>query len=225
MSIGAVFGPSLGALARHEAVRSAGPALRVREGGEPPIRRAAALREMFAAGVTTILLVDRAVPVRPDWAISGALFALVADHINLTGDNPLVGSNPDDWGPRFPDLTDAWDPRLRSLLRDAAVRAGFELREGVLAGVSDMARTSAELAMFRMVGADMAGDGFVHEAIVARHAGRSVVGLAVLATGTELPGEMAATRQLVREAISVLGAAGSSEATVDEVDSSAGAGG
>lgn len=224
MSIGAVFGPSLGVLASHEAVRSAGALLRVRETGESPVRRAAGLREMFTAGVTTVLLVDRAIPVRPDWAISGALFALVADHINLTGDNPLVGANADEWGPRFPDLTDAWDPRLRSLLREGAVRSGFELREGVLAGVSDMARTSAELAMFRMVGADMAGDGFVHEAIVARHAGRRVAGLAVLATGTELPGESAASRELVREAISVLAAAGSAGAAADEEDRSAGSG-
>jgi purine nucleoside phosphorylase len=155
-----------------------------------------------------VLLVERALPVRPDWTTSGALFALVADHINLTSDNPLVGPNADEWGPRFPDLTDAWDPTLRRVLRESALEAGVELREGVVAGVTGESRTAAELGMLRMVGADMASRGFVHEAIVARHAGRRVAGLAVLSVGTPLPDEAATVSTMVRAAVRALDGAG-----------------
>lgn len=205
MSVGIVFGPDLPGTIRGAAASEAGET-RVRTPGETPAARAAAVRELFGRGVDTLLLVERAIPVRPDWTRSGALFALVADHINLTGDNPLVGPNDDEWGPRFPDLTDAWDPALRRAIRERAVGAGIVLPEGVVSGVAGTARTAAELEMLRMVGADMASEGFVHEAIVARHAGRRVVGLAVLAIGTELPGEAEALGRLVREALAALAA-------------------
>lgn len=202
MRVGVVFGPDLAPVAVDRDV-----ATHRRSPGGHPAARATAVREMFEQGVDTLLLVERAVPVRPDWARSGALFALVADHINLTGDNPLIGPNDDEWGPRFPDLTDAWDPGLRAAVRQRAVGAGIALQEGVVGGVTGAARTAAELEMLRMVGADMASEGFVHEAIVARHAGRRVAGLAVLAIGTGLPGEPAALEKLVREALAALAAA------------------
>ncbi|MFW6089835.1 MAG: hypothetical protein ACODAB_08780 [Gemmatimonadota bacterium] len=203
MSVGVVFGPGLRAAAASVAAPT-----HLRTAGETPAVRAAAVRGLFERGVDILLLVERAIPVRRDWMRSGALFALVADHINLTGDNPLVGPNADEWGPRFPDLTDAWDPALRRAVRERAVEAGIVLQEGVVGGVTGTARTAAELEMMRMVGADMASEGFVHEAIVARHAGRRVAGLAVLAIGTELPGEAEALGGLVSEAYSALAAAG-----------------
>lgn len=205
MSIGVVLGPDLPGGSRAAASEAA--ETRVRPSDETPAARATAVRGLFELGVDTLLLVERAIPVRHDWARSGALFALVADHINLTGDNPLVGPNADEWGPRFPDLTDAWDPALRRVVRERAVGAGIALQEGVVSGVAGTARTAAELEMLRMVGADMASEGFVHEAIVARHAGRRVVGLAVLAIGTELPDEAEALDELVREALVALAAA------------------
>jgi len=205
MSIGVVFGPDLPGRAR--AAASDADEVRVRASGESAAVRAGAAREMFGRGVDTLLLVERAIPVRPDWARSGALFALVADHINLTGDNPLVGPNADEWGPRFPDLTDAWDPALRRAIRERLAGAGIGLREGVVSGVAGTARTAAELEMLRMVGADMASEGFVHEAIVARHAGRRVAGVAMLTMGTELPDEAAALERFVREALAALSGA------------------
>lgn len=205
MSVGLVFGPDLPGTIRGAAASEVGP-IRARTPGETPAARAAAVRELFERGVETLLLVERAIPVRPDWARSGALFALVADHINLTGDNPLVGANADEWGPRFPDLTDAWDPALRRAIRERAVGAGIVLQEGVVSGVVGTARTAAELEMLRMVGADMASEGFVHEAIVARHAGRRVAGLAMLAIGSEPPDEAEALDRLVREALAALAA-------------------
>lgn len=206
MSVGVVFGPELPTGARAAAAEAR--EIRVRAAGETPEARATDAREMFGRGVDTLLLVDRAIPVRLAWARSGPLFALVADHINLTGDNPLVGRNADEWGPRFPDLTDAWDPGLRRAIRERAAGAGIALQEGVVGGVAGTARTAAELEMLRMVGADMASEGFVHEAIVARHAGRRVAGLAMLTIGSELPGDEEALGRLVREAVAAVAAAG-----------------
>lgn len=205
MSVGLVFGPDLPEMTRGGAASEAAET-RVRATGETPAARAVAVREMFGRGVDTVLLVERAIPVRPDWDRAGVLFALVADHINLTGDNPLVGPNADEWGPRFPDLTDAWDPALRRAIRERAVGVGIGLQEGVVSGVAGTARTGAELQMLRMVGADMASEGFVHEAIVARHAGRRVAGLAMVAAGSELPEEAEALDRLVREALAALAA-------------------
>jgi purine-nucleoside phosphorylase len=104
---------------------------------------------------------------------------LVSDHLNLTGDNPLVGQNDPEWGPRFQDLTDAWDPGLRAVLSRAALESGVELREGIVAGVPVSSRSAAERGMLRILGADMASTGFVAEAITGRHAGRRMAGLAV----------------------------------------------
>lgn len=205
MSVGVVLGPDLPG-GPPAAASEAGEVL-VRASGATAAERADGVREMFRRGIDTLLLVERAIPVRPDWARSGALFALVADHINLTGANPLVGPNADEWGPRFPDLTDAWDPALRRVIRERAAAAGIVLQEGVVSGVAGPTRTAAELEMLRMVGADMASEGFVHEAITARHAGRRAVGLAVLTIGTELPDEAEALDGLVREALAALAAA------------------
>jgi len=202
MSVALVLGPGLSDLAG--GALAGGARTRVRAVDESPPARAAGLRELFSAGADSVLVVDQAFPVRPDWARSGGLFALVADHINLTGDNPLVGPNADEWGPRFPDLTDAWDPATRRAIRERAVRSGVHVDEGVVAGVAGAARTAAELEMLRMIGADMASTGFVHEAIVARHAGRRLAGIAVLGGGTELPGEAAAVAKLVRLALDTM---------------------
>ena len=206
MSLGVVLNPGLERLREGDALDGASRVL-APSPNLSPAERASAVRELFESGVDLLLVVGRGVPVRPDWATSGALFALVSDHLNLTGDNPLVGANDDRWGPRFPDLTDAWDPALRRALRETLVGEGIELREGVLAGVASPARTAAELSMLRMMGADMAGEGFVHEAIVARHAGRRVVGLVVLASDTELPGESTRAETVARAVVSELAAA------------------
>ncbi|MGD8495618.1 MAG: hypothetical protein PVF05_05460 [Gemmatimonadales bacterium] len=204
MSVAVVLGPGLAALT--STLEACGAGVQVRDPSSDAADRATALRELLAGGADRVLLVERALPVRPDWARSGALFALVADHINLTGDNPLVGPNAGEWGPRFPDLTDAWDPGLRRAIRRAALASGFEALEGVVAGVAGNGRTSAEVGMLRMIGADMASTGFVSEAIVARHAGRRVAGIAVLSMGTELPDEAGAVETMARAALEAVAA-------------------
>lgn len=202
MSLGVVLGRGFDGLRDGDALAGAARVISASEAS--PAGRRAKLRELFDDGVDTILVVGPAIPVRPDWATSGALFALVSDHLNLTGDNPLVGANDDTRGPRFPDLTDAWDPELRGRLRETLIGEGVELREGVLAGVAGPARTGAELSMLRMMGADMAGEDFVHEAIVTRHAGHRIVGLAVLTADTELPGEAERIETVVGAVVSSL---------------------
>ena len=209
MSLAVVLGPELASIAPD--ISPDGVEVRVREVDESAAARAAMLRSSFGSGAGVVLLVDRATPVRPSWLASGDLFALVSDHVNLTGDNPLVGPNADEWGPRFPDLTEAWDSSLRGVLRRAMLATGVHLPEGVVAGVASASRTASEMGMLRMIGVDMASEGFVHEAIVAGHAGRRIAGIAVLAAPAELPGETARIGQVVREAMNVLAAEATAE--------------
>jgi purine-nucleoside phosphorylase len=97
---------------------------------------------------------------------------LIRDQINLTGLNPLRGQVPPEWGPRFPDMTQAYDPRLRQLVRRIAEEFGVPLTEGVYAGLAGPSyETPAEVRMVRMLGGDVAGMSTVLEVIAARHMG------------------------------------------------------
>lgn len=101
----------------------------------------------------------------------------IADHINLTGTNPLVGANVGA-GPRFPDMTRAWSPRLLAVADDAAAARGVALAHGVYLGLSGPSfETPAEIRAFRAWGADLVGMSTVWEAIVARHVGMELLGL------------------------------------------------
>lgn len=103
---------------------------------------------------------------------------LVADHINLLGANPLRGPNLDEMGPRFPDLSHLYTPRLRTLAR----QLGGELREGVYAAMPGPSyETPAEVRMLRILGADLVGMSLVPEAIAAGHAGMEVLAISVVA--------------------------------------------
>jgi len=97
---------------------------------------------------------------------------LIRDHINLTGDNPLRGDLPASWGPRFPDMTEAYSRTLRELAQSEARSQGFELGEGVYAGLQGPTYdTPAEVVMMRTIGAHLVGMSTVHEVIAARHMG------------------------------------------------------
>ncbi len=103
---------------------------------------------------------------------------LLSDHINLLGDNPLRGPNLDALGPRFPDMTEAYDPALRKITRDVAWDLGIRLKEGVyLATLGPSYETPGEIRAFRALGADLVGMSTVPEAIVARHAGMKILGI------------------------------------------------
>jgi xanthosine phosphorylase len=142
------------------------------------------VRALRAAGATTLVLTNAAGALRPDLEPGGLM--LVADHINLTGANPLVGPNDDAFGPRFPSLRDAYDPALRATLHDTAGELEIELADGVYLAVSGPSfETPAEIRAFRALGADAVGMSTVHEAIAARHCGLRVVALSAIANLAE----------------------------------------
>jgi purine-nucleoside phosphorylase len=107
--------------------------------------------------------------------------ALIRDHINFTGLNPLRGRLPVDWGPRFPDLIDAYDPELRRRAREIAAGLGVVLREGVYVGLLGPSyETPAEIEALRRLGGDLVGMSTVFEAIAARHMGMRCLGLSLV---------------------------------------------
>jgi purine-nucleoside phosphorylase len=139
-----------------------------------PVRFAALL------GARTLVMTNAAGGIRVDWP-AGTL-ALVADQLNLSGLNPLRGNPPERWGPRFPDMVGAYDPALRELARRHAERLGFDLPEGVYAGLAGPSyETPAEIRMLRALGADLAGMSTVLEVIAARHLGLRCLVLSLVA--------------------------------------------
>jgi purine-nucleoside phosphorylase len=144
---------------------------------------------MGRLGARTVMLTNAAGGVNAAY-VPGTLMML-SDHLNLTGRNPLIGPNDDALGPRFPDLVDAWSPRLRALMRQAAVDEGVAIEEGVYAGLTGPTyETPAEIRMLRTLGADAVGMSTVLEAIVARWAGMELVGVSLVTNpGAGLTGE------------------------------------
>ncbi|MBP9144543.1 MAG: purine-nucleoside phosphorylase [Thermoanaerobaculia bacterium] len=139
-----------------------------------PIRFAALL------GTKTLVMTNAAGGVRPEWP-AGTL-AAVSDQLNLTGGNPLSGDPPAAWGARFPDMLDAFDPGLRELAGRRARDLGFELQEGVYAGLNGPSyETPAEVRMLRILGADLVGMSTVHEIVAARHLGMKCLVLSLVA--------------------------------------------
>jgi purine-nucleoside phosphorylase len=117
--------------------------------------------------------------MRPEWAAGDLM--LIADHINLIGDNPLIGPNDASLGPRFPDMSDPYDSGLRAIARAVAAERGITLREGVYIAVSGPnLETRAEYRALRILGADVVGMSTVPEVIVAVHGGMRVLGVSII---------------------------------------------
>ncbi|MET1231256.1 MAG: purine-nucleoside phosphorylase [Candidatus Limnocylindrales bacterium] len=147
--------------------------------GHPPGLVVQPVLLMGRLGAPRILITNAAGGVNAAWP-PGTLMA-IADHLNLTGLSPLLGANPDRLGPRFPDLTDAWDPELRARLHEAARLEGIRLEEGVYAGLLGPSyETPAEVRMLRTLGADAVGMSTVLEAIAARWAGLHMAGISLV---------------------------------------------
>jgi len=137
------------------------------------------IRVLKALGVTDMIVSTAVGGMHPLWAAGDVM--LIADHINLLGDNPLVGPNDDALGPRFPDLSEPYDRGLAALAREAALEARVTLREGVYVAVSGPnLETRAEYRFLRAIGGDVVGMSTAPEVIVAAHAGLKVLGLAVI---------------------------------------------
>ena len=155
---------------------------------------------MRRLGAQVILLSNAAGGIRVDWP-AGTLM-LINDHLNLTGRSPLIGANDDELGPRFPDLVNAWSPRLGELMRRAAADEGVRLEEGVYAGLTGPTyETPAEVRMLRAMGADAVGMSTVLEAIVARWAGAEVVGVSLVTNpGAGITGEPLSHQEVLEAA-------------------------
>jgi len=137
------------------------------------------VRVLRALGADTLIVSNACGGMHPLWQRGDLM--LIADHINLLGDNPLVGPNDPSLGPRFPDMSAAYDPALRVLARDVAVKLGVTVREGIyVAVVGPNLETRAEYRMLRGLGADVVGMSTVPEVIVARHGGMRVLGLSII---------------------------------------------
>ena len=137
------------------------------------------VRLLLAWGVQALLLTNAAGGIHPQ--LQPGTLMLLADHLNLTGTNPLRGRNDDQLGPRFPDMTQAYCPRLRATAQRVAQAEAIGLQEGVYAGLMGPCyETPAEIRMLRSMGADAVGMSTVLETIVARHAGVPVLGLSVV---------------------------------------------
>jgi purine-nucleoside phosphorylase len=153
---------------------------------------------VIALGIETLVLTNAAGGLDP--AFDPGDVMLIADHLNLSGDNPLRGPNLDRFGDRFPPMTDAYDPALRAAARESAQRTGVVLREGtyvMLAGPSY--ETRAEMRMFRELGGQAVGMSTAHETIVARHAGVRVIGFSIITNKATEDVEIGATHEEVIE--------------------------
>lgn len=134
------------------------------------------IRVMRLLGVRQLILTNACGGINLNFAPGDLM--LITDHINYSGSNPLIGPNLDEFGPRFPDISDIYTKRLRTAILAAAEENGIALKQGVHAMYSGPCyETPAEIRMFRILGADTVGMSTIPEAIVAAHCGMEVVGI------------------------------------------------
>ncbi len=160
------------------------------------------VRVMQRLGIEILIVTNAAGGVNPAFAPGDVM--LITDNLNLigmTGQNPLIGPNLDELGPRFPDMSQAYDRALCDLTRSTARQENIVLREGVYAGLSGPSFESpADLRFLRLVGADSVGMSTVPEVIIARHGGMRVLGLSGISNKANLDGSTITTHEEVMEA-------------------------
>ena len=133
------------------------------------------VRVLARLGVRALVVTNAAGAI--DESLRPGQLVLISDHVNLLGMSPLVGPNDDALGPRFPDMSDAYDPVLRARAREAAAALGLELAEGVYgAWLGPQFETPAEIRFMRAIGCDLAGMSTAPEVIAARHLGSAASG-------------------------------------------------
>ncbi|WP_107727602.1 purine-nucleoside phosphorylase [Desmospora activa] len=137
------------------------------------------IRVMKDLGVDRLIVTNAAGGINLDFGAGDLM--LIQDHINLMFNNPLFGPNAPEWGVRFPDMSDAYDPSYRQLARRVAEDQNVSLREGVYVGLTGPTyETPAEIRMLRKLGGDAVGMSTVPEVIAARHAGIRVLGISCI---------------------------------------------
>lgn len=137
------------------------------------------LRVLHALGTETLLVSNAAGGMNPNF--SRGEIMLINDHINMLGDNPLIGPNDDELGPRFPDMSDPYTERLRNIAEEVALEKSIKMHEGVYLALSGPTmETKAEYRFLRNIGADVVGMSTVPEVISAVHMGMDVLGISVI---------------------------------------------
>ncbi len=147
--------------------------------GYSPLEVTFPIRVMQAMGVHTVILTNAAGGLNLSFKAGDIM--VIADHINLTNENPLVGINEDSWGTRFPDMTSVYDPHLVKLVEKAAKAHDISMRKGIYVGLKGPSlETSAETRFLRLIGGDAVGFSTVQEAIAAVHGGMKIMGLSTI---------------------------------------------
>jgi purine-nucleoside phosphorylase len=137
------------------------------------------VRAAILAGARTVVLTNAAGGIAEGLAPGN--LAVISDHLDMTGRNPLIGPNDDRLGPRFPDMSDVYTPALRRLAREVAEEGGETVREVVYAWwLGPSFETPAEIRMLHALGADVVGMSTVPEAIAARHMGAAILGISLI---------------------------------------------
>ena len=164
------------------------------------------VRVMQRLGIRTVVLTNAAGGINPDYSAGDLM--LITDHLSLlpmTGPNPLRGPNLDDFGPRFPDMSQVYDQELIALAQKVSDEANLNVRRGIYAGLSGPSfETPADCRFLRLAGADAVGMSTVPEAIVARHGGQRVLGISGISNKIDLNGTNIASHEEVLEAGKVI---------------------
>jgi purine-nucleoside phosphorylase len=160
------------------------------------------VRVMQRLGIEILFVTNAAGAINPSFQPGDLM--LITDNLNLIGMmgfNPLIGPNQDELGPRFPDMSQAYDRKLCDIARQASKEAKIDLREGVYAGLSGPSfEGPADLRFLRVAGADAVGMSTVSEVIVARHGGTRVLGISGISNKANLDGNTATSHEEVLEA-------------------------
>ncbi len=136
-------------------------------------------RVLGSLGILKLIVTNAAGGINPSFSPGNLM--LITDHINLMGTNPLIGPNLDELGPRFPDLSDAYDASMREIAMEVARQRGIPIQQGVYIALQGPSyETPAEVRMCRTLGADAVGMSTVPEVIVANHMGIRVLGISCI---------------------------------------------
>ncbi len=161
------------------------------------------IRVMQAMGVHTLVLSNASGGINLNFAPGDIM--LINDHINLTGENPLIGPNVDEWGLRFPDMIGAYDPGLIRIAEKASISNGFSLQKGVYVGLKGPSlETPSETRFLQRIGGDAVGFSTVMEAITGVHAGMRILGLSTITNINDpdnpVPAKVEAIIEVARQA-------------------------
>lgn len=137
------------------------------------------VRVLKANGADTLFVSNASGGMNPNYKRGDIM--LIRDHINLLGDNPLMGPNDNELGPRFPDMSDPYTERLREIAQNVALEEAIQMHQGVYVSLSGpMLETRAEYRFLRLIGADVVGMSTIPEVIAAVHMGMDVLGISAI---------------------------------------------